>query len=244
MGRKGSFFILFGTSILQVAVVRFSGSVALFADTIHNISDASIAIPMWIAFKLMQKKPSKRFNYGYGRVEDITGIFIVFTILFSDVVAGYQSIDRFFHPQKVEYIWIEGVASFIGFIGNEAVAMLRIKVGKEIGSAALIADGYHARVDGLTSLAVIFGSIGVWLGFPLADPIVGILIAIAILRIVWKSGKTIIVRLLDGVDPEIIDEIKYAVNHASGVKDITEVRVRWSGHRMHADLTQLSQFAV
>jgi cation diffusion facilitator family transporter len=124
----------------------------------------------------------------------------------------------------------------IGFLGNEAVAVFRIKVGKEIGSAALIADGHHARVDGLTSLAVLFGAVGVWLGFPLTDPIVGLLITAAIFRIVWESGKSIFTRLLDGVDPEIIDEIKHAVNHTQGVRDITEVRVRWLGHRLHAEL--------
>ena len=128
------------------------------------------------------------------------------------------------------------VASVIGFLGNEAVAIFRIKVGKEIGSAALIADGYHARVDGLTSLAVLLGAMGVWLGYPLADPIVGLLITVAIFRIVWESSKAVFIRLLDGVDPEVIDEIKHAVNHTSGVHDITEVRVRWLGHRLHAEI--------
>ncbi len=122
------------------------------------------------------------------------------------------------------------VASVIGFLGNEAVAILRIKVGKEIGSAALIADGYHARVDGLTSLAVLFGAGGVWLGYPLGGSLIGLLITVAILRIVWESGKAIFTRLLDGVEPEVIDEIKQAVTHLPGVRDVTEVRVRWLGH--------------
>lgn len=213
-----------------------SGSVALLADTIHNIGDAVTAIPLWFAFMLARKKPSQRFTYGYGRVEDLAGVAIVLIILFSAIMAGYESIDRFFHPQKVEYIFAVIIASVIGFLGNEAVAVFRIKVGKEIGSAALIADGHHARVDGLTSLAVLFGAVGVWLGFPLTDPIVGLLITAAIFRIVWESGKSIFTRLLDGVDPEIIDEIKHAVNHTQGVRDITEVRVRWLGHRLHAEL--------
>jgi len=233
---KWSFLGLLATALFQVVVVLLSGSVALLADTIHNIGDAATAIPLWIAFTLARRRPSHRFTYGYGRVEDLAGVAIVFTILFSAVVAGYESIYRFFHPQTVTYLWAVIVASIVGFFGNEAVAQFRIKVGKEIGSAALIADGYHARVDGLTSLAVLFGAVGVWFGYPLADPIVGLLITVAILRIVWESGKSVFTRLLDGVDPEVIDEIKHAVNHAPGVREVSEVRVRWLGHRLHAEL--------
>jgi cation diffusion facilitator family transporter len=233
---KWSFVGLLITAVLQVFVVALSGSVALLADTIHNFGDAATAIPLWIAFRLVRRRPTKRFTYGLGRVEDLAGVAIVLTILFSAVVAGYESIDRLFHPQAVERLWAVVAASVIGFIGNEAVAVFRIRVGKEIGSAALVADGYHARVDGLTSLAVLFGAVGVWLGFPLADPIVGLVITIAILRIVWDSGKAIFMRLLDGVDPVVVDEIRHTVSHVPGVQDITQVRVRWLGHRLHAEV--------
>lgn len=233
---KWSFLGLLVTALFQVAIVLLSGSVALLADTIHNFGDAATAIPLWIAFTLARWKPNRRFTYGYGRVEDLAGVAIVLTILFSAIVAGYESIDRLFHPRTVEYLWAVVAASVMGFLGNEAVAQFRIKVGREIGSVALIADGYHARIDGLTSLAVLFGAIGVWLGYPLADPIVGLLITAAIVRIVWESGKAVFTRLLDGVDPEVIDEIKHAVNHAPGVQDVSEVRVRWLGHRLHAEV--------
>jgi cation diffusion facilitator family transporter len=233
---KWSFVGLFATAIFQVVVVLLSGSVALLADTIHNVADAATAIPLWVAFTLGRRKPSKRFTYGLGRVEDLAGVTIVLIILLSALVAGYLSIDRFLHPQAVEYLWGVIIASVIGFLGNEAVAIFRIKVGKEIGSAALVADGYHARVDGLTSLAVLFGAVGVWLGYPLADPIVGLVITAAILRIVWESGRAVFTRLLDGVDPEVLDEIKQAVTPIQGVHDVTEVRVRWLGHRLHAEI--------
>ncbi len=233
---KWSFLGLAATALFQIVIVFISGSVALLADTIHNIGDAATAIPLWIAFTLARRKPNNRFTYGYGRIEDLAGVTIVITILFSAIVAGYVSIDRFFHPQTVTYLWAVIAASVIGFLGNEAVAIFRIKVGKEIGSAALVADGYHARVDGLTSLAVLFGATGVWLGYPLADPIVGLLITAAIVRIVWESGKAVLTRMLDGVDPEVVGEIKHAVNHAQGVEDVTEVRVRWLGHRLHAEI--------
>jgi cation diffusion facilitator family transporter len=233
---KWSFVWLIATAAFQVAIVVLTGSVALLADTIHNIGDAATAIPLWIAFRLARRKPNKRFTYGYGRVEDLAGVAIVLTILLSAIIAGYESIDRFFHPQTVKYLRAVIVASVIGFIGNEVVAQFRIRVGKEIGSAALIADGHHARVDGLTSLAVLFGAVGIWLGYPLADPVVGLLITVAIMQIVWQSGRSIFSRMLDGVDPEMIEEITDAISHTPGVRSISEVRVRWLGHRLHAEL--------
>jgi cation diffusion facilitator family transporter len=233
---KWSFIWLFLTALLQLAIVFYSGSVALLADSIHNFGDAATAIPLAVAFILARRKPTKRFTYGFGRVEDLAGVAVVLTILFSAIVAGYQSIHRLLHPQAIGHLWVVAVASIIGFWGNEWVAFFRIKVGKEIGSAALIADGHHARVDGLTSLAVLGGVIGVWLGFPLADPIIGLLITVTIFFIVWDSAKSVFSRLLDGVDPEVIDEIRHAVSHIPGVKGVAEVRCRWLGHRLHAEV--------
>jgi len=233
---KWSFVGLMITAIIQVVVVWLSGSVALLADTIHNFGDAMTTVPLWVAFALARWRPSKRFTFGYGRVEDLAGVAIVLTILFSAIVAGHESIQRFINPQPIGYLWAVALASFVGFIGNEGVAVLRIKVGKQIESAALIADGYHARVDGLTSLAVLFGAIGVWLGYPLADPIVGILITLAIFHIVWQSSKAVFARMLDGVDPNIIDELRETASRVEGVKKVAEVRARWIGHRLHAEL--------
>jgi cation diffusion facilitator family transporter len=233
---KWSLIGLGATAVLQAVIVFFSGSVALLADTIHNIADAGTAIPLWIAFTLAKRQPSRRFSYGYGRVEDVAGVMIVLTILFSAVLAGYESIQRLLHPQPVEHLWAVAIASIIGFAGNEMVALFRIRIGKQINSAALVADGYHARVDGLTSLGVLFSAVGLWLGYPLADPIIGLLITAAILPIVWESGKAVLGRLLDGVDPEVVDEITHAINHTQGVRDVTEVRLRWSGHRLHAEV--------
>ena len=211
---KWSLIGLSATAVFQVVIVFFSGSVALLADAIHNVADAATAIPLWIAFTLARRQPSRRFTYGYGRVEDIAGVMIVLTILFSAIVAGYESVNRLLRPQRVEHLWAVAIASIIGFAGNELVAIFRIRVGKQIKSAALVADGYHARVDGLTSLGVLFSAVGVWLGYPLSDPIVGLLITAAILPIVWESGKAVFTRLLDGVDPEVTDEIRHGLNHA------------------------------
>src|SRR5215207_486869 len=234
---KWSFVILAITSLLQLAIVVASGSVALLADTIHNIGDAVTAIPLWIAFVLARRKPSKTFTYGLGRVEDLAGVAIVGIILFSAVFAGYEAIDRLINPQPITLIGWVAAAGVIGFLGNEAVAVFRIRVGREINSAALIADGYHARTDGLTSLAVVAGAVGVWLGFPLADPVVGLLITVAIFAIVWQSSKAVFTRMLDGVDPTIVDEIRHAAEHVPGIDQVVDAKARWVGHKLHADVT-------
>ena len=236
---KWSFVILALTAMLQILVVLVSGSVALLADTIHNFADATTAIPLWIAFLLARRKPTDTFTYGYGRVEDLAGIAIVLIILFSALVAGYEAIDRIVHPQPITLLMWVAIAGFIGFVGNESVAVFRIRVGREINSAALIADGYHARTDGLTSLAVVLGATGVWLGFPLADPIVGLLITIAILGIVWQSASAVLTRMLDGVDPSIVRDIRHAAEHVAGLNQVLDVKARWLGHKLHADVAVL-----
>ena len=233
---KWSFAGLFITAFIQVIIVWYSGSIALLADTIHNFGDALTAIPLLFAFLLARWKPTKRFTYGYGRAEDLAGVFVVLMILVSALVAGYVSIDRLFHPQQVTFLWAVAAAAVAGFVGNEAVARLRIRVGTEIGSAALVADGYHARTDGWTSLAVLLGAAGVYFGFPLADPVIGLIITIMIFWIVWDSAKTIFTRLLDGVDPAVTDEIRHTAGHVDGVVEITDVRIRWLGHRLHAEI--------
>jgi cation diffusion facilitator family transporter len=233
---KWSFASLAVTAVLQLFVVVLSGSVALLADTIHNFADATTAIPLAIAFLFARKRPSARFTFGYGRVEDLAGVAVVLTILGSAVVAGYESMQRFLHPQDVSHLWAVIAASIVGFLGNEAVAIFRIRVGREIQSAALIADGYHARIDGWTSLAVLFGALGVWLGYPLADPIIALVITAAIFGIVIQSAKSIFVRMLDGAEPQVIEQIRHAAAHVPEVKEVSEVRARWLGHRLHAEI--------
>ena len=233
---KWSLLGLLGTALVQAIIVALSGSIALLADTVHNFADAATAIPLWIAFACSRLKPSRRFSYGYGRVEDLAGIAIVLTILASAVVVGYQSVLRLLRPEPVEYVWAVALASVIGFLGNEAVARFRIKVGHEIGSAALVADGYHARVDGLTSLAVLVGAAGVGLGYSLADPLVGLLITLVILALVWQSARTIFTRMLDGVEPGVLEAAEEAAHQAPGVREVAEVRARWSGHRLHLEV--------
>ena len=233
---KRSMLGLLVTAFLQAVTVAFTSSVALLADTIHNFGDAATAIPLWIAFLMARKKPTKRFNYGYGRVEDVAGIVIVVIMLLSGVLAGYESLIALVQPHEIKHLGAVAAASLIGFAGNELAAIFRIRTGREIGSAALVADGYHARLDGLTSLGVLIGVIGIWLGYPQADPFVALGITVVIFKIVWDSGKALFTRLLDGVDTEVIAEVRHAANHIPEVRDVTEVRVRWVGHRLWAEV--------
>ncbi|MCW2752082.1 MAG: hypothetical protein JWR83_3192 [Aeromicrobium sp.] len=234
---KISLIVLLGTAVLQLLVVLLTGSVALLADTIHNFSDALTAIPLWIAFVLARRPPTKRFTYGLGRVEDLAGLFIIVMIALSSVVAGYESIRRLINPQDIGNIWVVFAAGIVGFLGNELVASYRIRVGTKIGSAALVADGLHARTDGFTSLAVAVGAVGVALGFPLADPIVGLLISLTILVVLKGAATEVFRRLLDGVDPVMVDQAEEALAATPGVSGIDSLRMRWIGHQLHAEIS-------
>ena len=239
---KISLAVLGATAILQLVVVLFSGSVALLADTIHNFSDALTAVPLWIAFVLGRRAPTRRYTYGFGRVEDLAGLFILAMIALSAVLAGYESIRRLLNPQPLDNLGLVLAAGIIGFAGNEVVAVYRIRTGRHIGSAALVADGIHARTDGFTSLAVVFGAIGVMLGFPLADPIVGLVITVAITVLLWGTARDVGRRLLDGVDPDLVDAAERALASLprSG-GHIQNVRLRWTGHRLNVDVTVASR---
>ena len=232
---KISLLALGATSITQLVIVVISGSVALLADTIHNFSDALTAIPLWIAFALGTKAATRRYTYGYGRVEDLAGLFVIAMITLSAIIAGVESVRRLIHPVPIQHVGWVATAGLVGFIGNELVAIYRIRVGRQIGSAALIADGLHARTDGFTSLAVLLGAGGVALGFPLADPIVGLLITVAILAVLRTAVRDVFRRLLDAIDPDLVDAAEAALAAEPGVTAVRSVKMRWIGHRIHAD---------
>ena len=234
---KISFVALLVTSALQLVVIVASGSVALLADTIHNFADALTAVPFFIAFRLARRPPTRRYTYGYGRAEDVAGLFVITMITLSAVVAAYEAFSRLVSPEGIDHIaWVAG-AGFIGFVGNELVALYRIREGRAIGSAALAADGYHARTDGFTSLAVVFGAIGVWLGFDVADPVAGLVISIVVLGVLRKAAVDVLRRLLNSVDPALVDRIEQEAGHVEGVNAVHDVRARWEGHRLRADIS-------
>ena len=224
------------TAVAQLAIVMVTGSVALLADTIHNFSDALTAIPLWIAFALGARAATRRYTYGYRRAEDLAGLFVLLMIAASAALAAYESISRLINPQPITNIPVLIAAGFIGFVGNEVVALYRIRVGRSIGSAALVADGYHARSDGLTSLAVVFGAFGVAADFPLADPLVGLGIAVVILFVLREAAGQMLGRLMDAVEPELVEQVETIAAGATEVQSVDHLRVRWLGHVLEASM--------
>jgi cation diffusion facilitator family transporter len=230
-----SLAVLGVTAALQAVVAVWSGSVALLGDTLHNVADALTAVPLGVAFVLGRRPANRRYTYGYGRAEDLAGIAIVLTIAASAVLAAYAAVDRLFHPATVTRLPFVAAAAVVGFAGNELVARLRIGVGRRIGSAALVADGLHARTDGLTSLAVLLGAGGVAIGWRWADPLVGLLITVAILFVLKDAAREVYRRLMDAVDPALIGQAESALSSTPGVLRVAALRMRWIGHRLHAE---------
>ncbi|MCW2914327.1 MAG: cation diffusion facilitator family transporter [Actinomycetia bacterium] len=227
--------VLAVTAAIQAVVVALSGSVALFGDSLHNAADALTAVPLAVAFTLARRPPTRRYTYGYGRAEDLAGIAILAVIALSSAGSAYAAVQRLLHPQPVSHLAAVAVAAVAGFTGNELVARYRIRVGRRIGSAALVADGLHARTDGLTSLAVLLGAGGTALGQDWADPVVGLLITVAILAVLRQAAREVYRRLMDAVDPELVDRAEAALRAAPGVLAAGDVRLRWIGHRLRAE---------
>ena len=231
-----SLVILLITAGIQAIVVVASGSVALLGDTLHNAADALTAVPLWLAFRLGRRAPTPRFTYGFGKAEDVAGVAVLALIFGSAAFAGYEAIERLIHPQKITHLGVVMAAAVVGAVSNEVVAQYRIRVGRRIGSAALEADGIHARTDGVTSLLVLIGAIAVALGAQWADAVVGLAITAAILFVGYQAAKSVGQRLLDAVDPVIVARISTTVREVYGVVAVTEVRARWMGHRLLAQV--------
>lgn len=231
-----SLAILAATAVVEAVVVGLSGSVALLGDTLHNFADALTAVPLLIAFRLAGRPANKRYTYGYGRAEDLGGLFVVTMITLSSALAAFEAISRLIHPRSVSDLWFVVGAALVGFVGNEVVARLRIKVGRRIGSAALVADGLHARTDGFTSLAVLVGAAGVALGWRPADPITGLVITVAILGVLRSAVRQVGARLMDAVDPVLVEQATAAVTTVAGVVGVRELRIRWIGHTLRAEV--------
>ncbi|WP_081620538.1 cation diffusion facilitator family transporter [Nocardiopsis potens] len=232
-----SFLALMATAALQAVVVAFTSSVALLGDTVHNFADALTALPVGAALLLGRRAATRRFTYGLGRAEDLAGVVVVVLIAASAAAAGYEALNRLADPGQVSHLWAVAAAGVVGFAGNELVARWRIRVGRRIGSAALVADGAHARADGFTSLAVVGGAAGVALGFPLADPLVGLGITVAIAIVGYGAAKQVGARLLDAVDPHLVRAAEQAARAVEGVAGADDVRMRWIGHGLRAELS-------
>jgi len=235
VGIRVTKFSLLGLGItagIQAVIVVFSGSVALLSDTLHNLTDALTAIPLWIAFSLGRRRPTRRYTYGFNRAEDAAGLLIVAAIGASAALVIWESIRRLVEPRLMDHIpWVIA-AGIVGAAGNELVARYRIRAGKAIGSEALITDGHHARTDAFTSLAVVAAGLGAAFGAAWVDPVAGLVVASAILWLMARSARRVSRRVLDGIEPEIVDEVEATIRTVPGVRDVADLRVRWHGHQL------------
>ena len=231
-----SFVALSVTAALQAVVFLVSGSVALLVDTLHNVADALTALPIAVAFTLGRRAATRRYTYGFGRAEDLAGIVVVLVIAVSAVLAAYEAVRRLADPRELDHLWLVATAGVIGFLGNELVARYRIAVGREIGSAALVADGLHARTDGFTSLGVVLSAGLAWAGFERGDALVGLGITLAVLAVLRDAARDVYRRLMDAVDPALVDRVEDVARGTDGVRDVGDVRLRWIGHRLRAEL--------
>lgn len=231
-----SLLVLGATAGFQAVVVVLSGSVALLSDTLHNVADALTAVPVGIAFLLGRRAATRRFTYGFGRAEDVAGVVVVLIIAASAVAAGVESVRRLADPTGIENVWVVAVAALVGFAGNEIAARVRIYTGRKIGSAALVADGLHARTDALTSLAVLLAAGGAGVGWRWADPVVGLAITVMIAMVTWTAAKHILARLMDAVDPVLVDHAETSLRAMPEVAAVERVRLRWIGHTLHGEV--------
>ena len=224
------------TALIELVIALLSGSVALLADTIHNFADALTALPLALAFRVGRRPPTRSYTYGYGRAEDLAGICIVVVIVASTVISGYAAIHRLVHPAPVTGAGWVVAAGLVGVAGNELVAAYRVRIGRRIGSAALVADGLHARTDGITSAAVVVGAVLVLAGYPKADPVVGLLITAAVAVVAVGAAHEVYRRLMDSVDPALVDRVEAVLRSCDGVEGVDSVRIRWVGHELRADI--------
>lgn len=229
------------TAAFQLGIVAISGSAGLFADAQHNVGDVAGTAALWVGFMLSRRPSSDRFTYGWRRAEDLAGLFIVLAIVVSAVLAGWDSVTALLDEgHVVRNTGAAFGAALVGAVGNEAVAIYKIRVGRRIGSSPLIADGQHARVDGLVSLGAAVGVAGVWLGVPVADPLAGLAITGVIVWILVRTGRDVLVRNLDAVDPGVVARIRAVATGVDGVLDVHGVRARHAGRsllvQLHADV--------
>jgi cation diffusion facilitator family transporter len=224
------------TAALQLTIVAVGVAVALLADGLHNLADVFTTVGLWIAFLASRRAANRRYTYGYDRFEDLAGILIVVIIAGSAVLAAYESYRGLVHPDQLTALGASMAAAVVGIVGNEAVAQYKIRVGRRIGSVALRADGLHSRVDGVVSAGALAGLIGVALGFPQADPLAGLAITGVIVLVTIQAARGTIDRVVDAVDPSLVEAVERCAQRVKRVIDVHDVRARWAGRSLYVQL--------
>ncbi len=221
------------TTAIQVGLYVISGSVALLGDTLHNGIDVAGTGIVWAAFALTRRERSARFNYGFHRFEDIAALIVVVLIAASAVVVVYEGITSLGNEPDIGQPWVVLIAGVVGLVGNEGVALFKIRTGKRIGSAALVADGRHSQADGLSSAGVIVAAVGLMAGVRWLDPLAGVAIGALIAWTAFESGRDVLLRLLDSSDPAIRGELEKLAVGVAGVDHINDLRMRELGRTVH-----------
>ncbi|HEX4865073.1 MAG TPA: cation diffusion facilitator family transporter [Acidimicrobiales bacterium] len=233
---KISTFGLLLTALIQFVVVWIGGSVGLLADSLHNFADVFTTVALWIAFNASRRAADRRYTYGYDRFEDLVGVVIVGIIGLSCVISGFEAYRALVRPHRVTEIGVSIAAGVVGIVGNELVARFKIRVGRKIRSAALVADGIHSRTDGWVSAGAVSGLIGVSLGYPKADPVAALVITAAIAWVTVTAAREVVARLVDRVEEGLIDSIEQQARSVQGVADVHDVRARWAGRSLYVQM--------
>ena len=224
---------LTATAVIQATIYFATGSVALLADTLHNGIDLVGTAAVWLAFRLARRGRSDVFSFGYHRFEDLAAVFVAVLIAASAAIVFWEGFRALTGDSHVDNVGAVLAGGLVGFVGNEAVAIYKIRVGKRIESLALEADGKHSRADGLTSLAVVAAALGLMAGLEWADAAAGLAVGFVIARSAYVTGKESLVRLLDGSDPALSDQLMDRAAGVPEIKHVNDLRVRHTGRTVH-----------
>ncbi len=229
--------VLAGVAAVELTAAVASGSAGVLADGLHNLGDVSTTLALASAFILSRRAPSQRFPYGYHRGEDLAGLVVFLLMLASVVAAGYTSIDHLLHRRDLSNLTLAFVVALVGLVGNEVVAQYKTRAGRRLNSMALVADGRHSRIDGVASLGAAVGVAGAWLGFPLLDPLAGLVITLVIAAVAWDTARNVTSRLLDEADASLAATATRVASATAGVVAVTATRTRWTGRRIRVEMT-------
>ena len=221
-------------ALAEISASLVSGSASVLADGLHNAGDVLTSFILLFTFALVRRPATRRFSSGYGRLEDVATLLIILVIIVTAAVAAAESVLKLLYPPTYSNIPLSLGAALVGVVANLGVSQYKLNVGRGIGSESLAADGIHSRVDALVSAGAFVGIGLAGLGFRIADPIVGILITFAIVFVLAGTVKQLFYRMMDAVDPTIVDEITNAAKSVGGVLQVHDLRVRWVGRELVA----------
>jgi cation diffusion facilitator family transporter len=220
---------------VELLVALFTGSVGLLGDALHNLSDVSTSVLVFVGFVVSRRPPTDRYPYGYERAEDLAGIGVAAMIWASAVLAGWASYRKLVGHGTTDHLALGVAAAAVGIIANRVVAAYKGRVGTQIQSATLLADARHSWLDAMSSLGALTGLIAVALGAQWGDPVAGFAVTLLIIHVGWEVTSDLVHHLMDGVDPQIIAD---AVSAARLVPDVADAhaRARWSGRTLRLDI--------